>query len=75
VVLSCDEPQLLRRDWFHPEVAYCLRRHLRHMLLGIMLEQATDKELPGAVAAVADREEYSSQLALHRKAVQDHNEE
>jgi hypothetical protein len=65
----------MRAGWFHPEVAYCLRGHLRHMLLGLMLEQAADKELPGVVAAVADTEEYKSQLALHQKDVQERNGE
>jgi hypothetical protein len=74
-VLSFVEPQLLREGWFHPEVAYCLRSHLRHMLLAIMVEQAANKELPGVVAAVADTAEYKTQLELHEKDLRERGAE
>lgn len=64
------EPRLLREGWFHPEVAYSLRGHLRHMLLDLMLQQAPDNELPGVVAAVADTAQYRDQLEVHRKDVE-----
>jgi hypothetical protein len=71
VVLSANEPQLMREGWFHPEVAYRLRDHLRHMLLRLMLQQAPNKELPGAVRAAADTAEYDSQLQAHQKMMQE----
>jgi hypothetical protein len=63
----------MREGWFHPEVAYCLRDHLRHMLLKMMLQQAPNKELPGVVAAAADTAEYDSQLQVHQQTMQESN--
>lgn len=64
----------MRQDWFHPTVATCMRGHLRHMLLSMMLEQATDKTLPGVAAALADTEMYKHKQELLQEYVQHHQE-
>jgi hypothetical protein len=71
VALSSVEPLLLREGWFQPEVASCLRSHLRHMLLTMMLDQAENKELPGAKNAAVDVADYEAQLEVQRKTVQE----
>ncbi|WIA09785.1 hypothetical protein OEZ85_009161 [Tetradesmus obliquus] len=74
VALSAVDPRLMRQDWFHPTVATCMRGHLRHMLLSMMLEQATDKTLPGVAAALADIEMYKQKQELLQEYVQHHQE-
>ncbi|WIA29852.1 hypothetical protein OEZ86_012322 [Tetradesmus obliquus] len=74
MALSAVDPRLMRQDWFHPTVATCMRGHLRHMLLSMMLEQATDKTLPGVAAALADTEMYKHKQELLQEYVQHHQE-
>lgn len=63
VVLSAAQPLLLRKAWFDPELAGCLRGHLRYELLKLMQEQAQDKGSAAVASAVADMKDYEEELA------------
>lgn len=68
------QPKLLRKDWFEPSLASCLRGHLRHQLLKLMIEQATEKQSAQVAQAVADVNQYEEGIALQRKRLQEQQE-
>lgn len=70
MALSVSQPQLLRKDWFEPSLASCLRGHLRHQLLTLMIGQAQDKESDAVARAVADTRQYEEELQAQRQRLE-----
>lgn len=68
--LSASQPQLLRKGWFEPSLASCLRGHLRHQLLKLMIEQAQDKASDALARAVADTKQYEEELEEQKKRLE-----
>lgn len=64
------DPHLLRKSWFDPALASCLRGQLRYELLGLMAQQAGEgAPADSLAAAVADAAEYQEALAMEQARV------
>ena len=54
-------PLILTRHWFSPHNAGNLRRHIRFLLLGLFIEQATDKDAAAVQEAIVEMGELQHQ--------------